>query len=108
MKLLIVGLLAVAALTAAPDEQTFTGTITDNVCGKAGHAGMRMGPTDAECARACVDLHAGTFVLFNGTDVYALSGQQPLETFAGQKVKIVGTLDAKSRVIHVTSIAAAS
>ena len=49
MKHLTWGLLAAAALLAAPGKQTFTGIITDDVCGKAGHSQMRMGPTDAEC-----------------------------------------------------------
>ncbi len=53
-------LLAVAALSAAPATQTFTGTITDNMCAKAGHSQMRMGPTDAECTVACVGAHGAT------------------------------------------------
>ena len=47
MKHVIWSLLAVAALSAAPGKQTFTGIITDDMCGKAGHSQMRMGPTDA-------------------------------------------------------------
>ena len=52
MKHLISSLLAVAALSAVEGKQTFTGTITDDICAKAGHAQMRMGPTDAECTIA--------------------------------------------------------
>ncbi len=37
MKALILILLVLPALSAAPDKQTFTGTITDNMCDKAGH-----------------------------------------------------------------------
>ena len=43
----------------------------------------------------------------DGKNVYALSDQQTPEKFAGQKVKVVGTLDAKTRTIHVDSIRAA-
>ena len=43
-----------AALAAPAEKQTFVGTITDDMCvGAAGHAQMRMGPTDAECTIAC-------------------------------------------------------
>ena len=42
MKHLLCSLLAVAAISAAPATQTFTGVITDDMCGKAGHDGMRM------------------------------------------------------------------
>jgi hypothetical protein len=107
MKYLIASLLAVAALSAAPRQQTFTGTITDNMCGKAGHAGMRMGPTDAECTTACISAHGATYVLYDGKNVYTLSDQQTPEQFAAKRVRVVGTLDAKTRTIQVDSIRAA-
>jgi hypothetical protein len=106
MKHLILSLLAGAALSAAPAKQTFTGVITDDMCGKAGHAPMQMGPTDAECAIACISVHGAAYVLFDGKDVYALSDQRTPEKFAGRKVQIVGALDAKTRTIQVDSIAA--
>ena len=106
MKYSISSLLVVAALSAAPGKQTFTGTITDNMCAKAGHAQMRMGPTDAECTTACVSAHGATYVLYDGKEVYALSDQRTPEKFAGQKVRITGTLDAKTRTIQVNSITA--
>ena len=104
MKHLISSLLVVAALSAAPGKQTFTGTITDNMCAKAGHAQMRMGPTDAECTTACVSIHGATYVLYDGKEVYALSDQRTPEKFAGQKVRVTGTLDAKTKTIKVESI----
>jgi hypothetical protein len=104
MKHLILSVLAVAALSAAPDTQTFTGIITDNMCGASGHAQMQMGPTDAECAVACVAVHGATYVLVDGKAVYALSDQRTPEKFAAQKVKVTGTLDAKTNTIHVDSI----
>ena len=107
MTRLIVVLLAVAALSAAPGKQTFTGTITDNMCGTAGHTQMRMGPTDAECTIACIDSHGATYVLLSGQDVYDLSDQRTPQTLAGQRVKVVGTLDVKTRTIQVESITAA-
>jgi len=99
-------LLAAAALFAAADKQTFTGVITDNMCGKDGHARMRMGPTDAECTVACVAAHGAMYVLYDGKGVYTLSDQRTPEKFAGQKVRVVGTLDVKTKVIQVESIAA--
>jgi len=107
MKHLIFGLLAVAALSAAAGKQTFTGIITDNMCAKAGHAQMRMGPTDAECTVACVAVHGATYVVYDGKDVYTLSDQRTPEKFAGQKVRVVGTLDPKTKTIQVDSISAA-
>jgi hypothetical protein len=107
MKHLISSLLAVAALSAAQGTQTFTGTITDNQCGKDGHSQMRMGPTDAECTIACISAHGATYVLYDGKDVYTLSDQRTPEKFAAQKVSVTGTLDAKTKTIQVSSITAA-
>ena len=107
MKHLAASLLAVAALSAAPARQTFAGIITDNMCADGGHSQMRMGPTDRECAVACIDAHGASYVLMVGKNVYTLSDQRTPEKFAGQKVKVTGTLDAKTKTIHVGSIAAA-
>ena len=105
---LVVGLLAVAGLSAAQSPQTFNGVITDDMCAtKAGHAQMRMGPTDADCVKACIASHGASYVLFDGSDVYVLSDQKTPETFAALKVTVVGTLDAKRKTISVQSISAA-
>jgi hypothetical protein len=107
MKPPICTLLAIAALAAAQGKQTFTGAITDDMCARADHSGMRMGPTDAECTVACVMVHGAAYVLYDGKEVYALSDQKTPEKFAGQKVTVRGTLDAKTKTIHVDSITAA-
>jgi hypothetical protein len=114
--LLIVSVLGLASLPAAQSTQTFAsaqgtqtfvGTITDDMCAKEGHASMRMGPTDAECTTACVAAHGAEYVLADGTNVYTLSDQKTPETFAGQRVRVTGTLDAKTRTIQVQSMSAA-
>jgi hypothetical protein len=107
MKQLSSTLLALAALSAAPAKQTFTGIITDSMCSTGNHARMRMGPTDAECTVACISAHGATYVLSDGKNVYELSDQRTPERFAGQKVRITGTVDAKTKTITVDSIAAA-
>jgi hypothetical protein len=104
MKSLLSGILALTALSAAPRSQTFIGTITDSMCGNAGHSSMRMGPTDAECTNACIDAHGATYVLYDGKHVYMLSDQQLPGTLAGRRVKIVGTLDARTKTIKVDSM----
>jgi hypothetical protein len=104
---LSLGLIAVFGLSAAQVKQTFTGTITDDVCARADHSQMRMGPTDAECAAACIDAHGALYVLFDGNNAYTLSDQRTAGKFAAQKVKVMGTLDSKTRTIHVESITAA-
>jgi len=107
MKRLLVGLLALTSLSAAQRQQTFAGTISDDMCALSGHAAMRMGPTDAECTQACVMAHGSAYVLSEGKNVYVLSDQKTPEQFAAQKVRVVGTLDAKTKTIQVRSITAA-
>ena len=100
MKPLILGFALAATLSAGQRPQTFTGVITDSECATAGHAQMRMGPTDADCVKACVAAHGASFVLFAGKDVYGLTDQQTPEKFAGAKVRVVGTLDEKTKTIR--------
>ena len=99
-------LLAVTALSAAQARRTFTGIVSDDMCGKD-HSRMQMGPTDAECTVACVNAHGDQYVLYDGKSIYTLSDQQTPEKFAGQRVTIIGALDAKATTIQVDSIAAA-
>jgi hypothetical protein len=96
-----------AALLAPAANQTFTGVITDSECATANHAAMQMGATDAECVLACIEAHGATFMLFDGTSAYGLSDQQTPAKLAARKVTVVGTLDAKTHIIQVESIAPA-
>jgi hypothetical protein len=106
MKYLIFNLLAVAVLIASPAKQTFTGIITDDNCPKADHSIMRMGPTDAECAMACLEAHGAVYGLYDGNNFYTLSDQKTPAKFIGNKVRVTGDLDAKTKTIKVDSIAA--
>jgi hypothetical protein len=105
MKPLVIALLAGIALSAGAGAETFVGTIADDMCVTADHSHMRMGSTDAECTVACVDAHGAAYVLYDGRNAYTLSARQTLERFAGQSVRITGTLDAKTRTIRVDSVA---
>jgi hypothetical protein len=103
--------LGVAALSAAPgttstaaDTAEFRGVITDDNCDNGDHSRMKMGDTDAECTVACINAHGASYVLFDGKTAYTLSDQKSPERFAGKKVRVVGTLDAKGKTIQVSSI----
>ncbi len=105
--LLVLLALALGSASAGQSPQTFVGTISDSMCATDGHAGMRMGPTDADCTRMCVLAHGAEYVLVAGGAAYVLSDQAASETFAGQRVRVAGVLDAKTKTIRVQSIAAA-
>ena len=99
-------MVVLAALAAAPGKQTFTGVITDSMCETGDHSRMRMGSNDAECTIACVQAHGAQYVLYDGKESYTLSDQQKPEKFAGKKVTVTGTLDAKTKTIKLDSITA--
>jgi len=107
VRVLISGLLAVVINIGAPAKQTFTGVVTDSMCSDGDHSQMRMGPTDAECTKACVDIHGAMYVLYDGKQTYTLSDQKAPEKLAGRRVTVTGTLDAKTKTIRVDSIAPA-
>lgn len=103
MKQLTLILFATATLLAGGSVQTFTGTITDSMC-VANHAMMHVTP-DSKCVRECSKAGGGVkYVLYDGKIVYKLSDQQTPEQFAGQKVKVTGTLFAKTGIIQVERI----
>ena len=101
MKTLILTVLACAALMAAAPK-TFTGVVTDTMCGKD-HAMMNVKP-DSKCVTDCVK-SGSKYALLEGSNVYELSDQKTPEKFAGQKVKVTGTLNGN--IIQVQSITAA-
>jgi hypothetical protein len=105
----LVAALSLATLLATPAlaAGTITGTITDNECATANHKLMGMGDTDAECTKACIEEHGATYLLYDGKTSYKLSDQKSPAAFAGKKVVVTGTVDAKTKTIHVESIAAA-
>ncbi|MEO8027570.1 MAG: hypothetical protein ABI823_13905 [Bryobacteraceae bacterium] len=93
---------AVAATAAGPT--TFTGVITDSMCGKS-HKAMGVTP-EAKCVRDCVKADPSRFKysVYDGKSVFVLSDQQTSERFAGQKVTVKGVLDPKTNTIRVESI----
>jgi hypothetical protein len=106
MKPFLFGLVATVLFAVAADQHSFTGVITDSMCARADHSHMQMGPNDAECTIACVMVHDASYVLFDGKAAYTLSDQKTPEKFAGQKVTVKGTLNAKTNTIQVDSITA--
>ena len=98
---------------AAAKDKTFSGEIMDSQCAKNGSHEMmfkKEGINDPKmCTANCVKM-GGKYVLFNSTSktTYQLDDQTKPEQFAGQKVKVTGTLDKTTKTIHVTAINAAS
>lgn len=108
-------LIAVLLAHAGDDKpQTFHGEIGDTQCALNVHSltrshremleSKKMGGTGGACASYCVQYLGGDFVLSSKNEVYRLDNQEKVRVFAGQKVNITGTLESKSKVIHVVDI----
>jgi hypothetical protein len=108
--------LACALLAYAGDEKPriFHGQIADTQCALNVHSLTRShaemlkskatGGTEGSCATYCVRYLGGDFVLSSKGDVYRVDNQEKVRQFAGQKVKITGTLEPKSKTIHLLEI----
>ena len=92
-------LLAATVCLAAEAPKSFTGVITDEMCGND-HKMMNVSP-DSKCVTDCVK--AGSkYVLLTGTKIYKLTDQTTPAKFPSQKVKVTGTLSGDT--ITVKSI----
>jgi hypothetical protein len=88
-----------AASIASPADGSWTGWISDDMCGakNAGQAG-------AECASRCVKEHGAKYVFVDETDkkIYAIEAQDKVAPHAGHHVVVKGTMDGS--VLKLTSI----
>jgi hypothetical protein len=90
-----------APLTSA--DASYEGVISDTHCGAKHIAAINQSAGD--CTRRCV--HTGEqFVLIDRDTLYVLDGDLPLlKKLAGERVRVVGTLDGKTlRVASVVGL----
>ena len=88
-------------VAVAQQQQTFTGTLTDSMCGTS-H--MAKDKTPAECTRMCVKDRM-KYALAVDKKLYTLAGHEAeLSKLAGQKVTVKGT--TKDDTITVQSVVA--
>ena len=100
--LLAVLIFALAAF-AADKGQSFTGQVSDAMCG----AKHMMAGKDAECARECVK-RGTTYALVVGDKVYALSTTDKatldkLSELAGSNAKVTGDVNGDSIAVQSVS-----
>jgi hypothetical protein len=122
-KILSFALLAsLSGLTALSAEKTWTGRISDSMCGSDHTAmtkehqkeGQVPGSTarsdkDRECTLACVK-SGGKYVFVTGGKVYEIENQDlaGLQQHAGHSVKLTGEMDADGKTIKVSRVTMAA
>ena len=119
MKKALLAVLGSAALvlfavgSSAAANGTYSGQIMDSACAQMGsHDAMATGhgvKAAKACTLSCVKAGA-KFVLYDAASkkIYKLDDQQKPIQFAGEKVKVTGTLDKATNTIHVADIKAGS
>ena len=103
--LIFSSVLAFSSAFAADKADTFTGQVSDAMCG-AKHA---MGGSDADCTRACVK-KGSNYALVVGDKVYTLNttdkaALDQLNKLAGENAKVTGTVKGDS--VDVKSVSGA-
>ncbi len=103
IEIFLAALVLCAAAFAADKAQSFTGKVSDAMCGKA----HMMSGSDADCTRACAG-KGSKYALVVGDKVYTLDASDKaalssLEKLAGSDAKITGTLNGDT--IQVASVA---
>jgi hydrogenase maturation factor len=99
--------LGVYSVTALAAEETWTGKISDSMCGASHksameHAGKKL--TDRDCTLACVKDHQAKYVFVHNGKVLNIANQDDadLEKHAGHTVRLTGEM--KGDTITVSKI----
>jgi len=111
---LLAALIFMGPATSGAGETTFEGEIADSQCAMGVHSLNRShremiemghaGSTAEDCTRYCVHSRGGRYVLLTKHDVFKLDNQEMAEKYAGQKVKLTGTLNSKTNIIQVKTM----
>ncbi|MBV9574953.1 MAG: hypothetical protein JOY93_12945 [Acidobacteriales bacterium] len=112
-RILLLAWLSAISAVGGPPKTAFHGEISDTQCAlkifslHGTHTEMlvkqTMGTDAASCAKECVR-RGGQWVLRSGDVVYRLRNSSGLQRFAGQQVKVAGTLDAETNTIDNDSV----
>lgn len=87
-----------AASIASPADGSWTGWISDDMCGTKNAEGS------GECASKCVKEHGAKYVFVNDSDkkVYTVDAQDKVAPHAGHRVVVKGAVDGSA--LKLTSI----
>lgn len=99
-------MLFATATTMSGAQQTWTGKISDNLCGAKHESGAEGQPVppDKECTLACVRGGSKFALVASDGKVYEFGNQnfKDLPTYAGDKVKVTGEM--KGNTITVSKL----
>jgi len=99
------------AMSASAADQTWTGKISDSMCGakhntSAEHGGKKM--SDRDCTLACVKDHKAKYVFVSAGKVYNVGNQDlaALQEHAGHTVKLTGEMSGDTITVSKVTMPA--
>lgn len=110
--LFVAGFFGKAKDSKEPVLHTLHGEIMDSQCAYNVHSlahshdsmiqkGIAGAKDATTCTLHCVKQKGGVYVLLVKNDIYRLDDQASSEEYAGKRVKVSGTLDEKTHILHV-------
>lgn len=99
--LLLASVLAVASQGEKAASGTWSGTVTDSICGV-----KNAGPAGAACTKECVSKKGAKLALSDASSkkVYLLEPQNKVTGHEGHNVTVNGTLDKDNNTIHIAAV----
>jgi hypothetical protein len=107
----VVSVLAAMSLAAA--DKTWTGKISDSMCGAkhntSAEHGAKMVMSDRDCTLACVKEHSAKYVFVSGGKVYNVGNQDfaALQEHAGHNVRLTGEMSGDTVTVSKIAMPAA-
>jgi hypothetical protein len=101
MRFFTLAFLFASALSFADSPGTFTGVITDTMCGVK-HT-MVKDQSDDQCIKMCTK-GSSEYALFDGDKVLKLTDQKTSAKFAAKRVVVTGVYNEKTKTIKVASM----
>ena len=94
----VLALISMTALAGAQTAKThkLTGWIGDSKCGASMHT--------AECVKSCVKSGQKAVFVDSKNKVWAIDNTDAVESYYGDKVNVVATVDSTSNSIHIDSV----
>ena len=103
---LLIGILTiVSSITGFAAEQTWTGKISDSICGLSHSKMGKMGENPKECVLNCVKA-GGKYVLVSEGKIYQIENQNlgGLAIYAGATVKATGELSKDGKSVKLSTL----
>jgi hypothetical protein len=98
-------ILTAAIATGESKTVTLTGWLGDEKCAPARLTAAKLGPTNPECSKTCIEKGAAVvFISETGREILKLRNYPNAIDDLGFKLEVTGSLDESAKTLTVTSV----